>query len=309
MPPAASLLDEPVIDEIRAGFERSYLRDAPADWLASQEGRDEVTREIVGKYELCRRHVVPWVGRVADLDDALMIEIGCGTGAKTAAFAQRVGRVEACDFSPLHVEGAAARLEAVGLENVSFSSADAATFLGQVRREHPGGADICLMFAVLEHMTLDERLEALGEAWGLLRPGGALVVVETPNRLLPWDWHSSRLPFFNQLPDELALRYFERSPRPDFVAAIRAGLDSDGERGGFEALARQGRGVSYHEFEVAIGPLDGLVVADSFDPEILEMNPIYADELALKALFEREGLGVPIAFTRYWLDLVLRKPA
>jgi Methyltransferase domain len=237
-----------------------------------------------------------------------MIEIGSGTGAKTAAFAQVVERVLACDISEPHVRAARARVEALGLENVVLDTMDAQAFLDRIREEHPGGVGLCLLFAVLEHMTLEERLATLRGSWAALRPGGAMVVVETPNRLLPWDWHSSRLPFFNQLPDELALRYYGRSPRRDYVDAIRRGLEEGGEAGGLEALTRQGRGVSYHEFEVALGDLDPLVVADSYDPEIVEMNPLNRHELELKAFLAREGIDVPIAFSRYWLDLVLRKP-
>jgi S-adenosylmethionine-dependent methyltransferase len=135
-----------------------------------------------------------------------------------------------------------------------------------------------------------------------------MVVAETPNRLLPWDWHSSRLPFFNQLPDELAIRYVDRSPRADYVAEIQAARER-GEDAALMELTRQGRGVSYHEFELALdAPLERLVVGDGYDPEMVAMNPVDHYELVLKDFFRREGLGVPVGFTRHWLDLLLRRP-
>ncbi len=42
--------------------------------------------------------MVPWVGRVSPLAGETMLEVGCGTGAKTAAFAQVVERVLALRF-------------------------------------------------------------------------------------------------------------------------------------------------------------------------------------------------------------------
>jgi ubiquinone/menaquinone biosynthesis C-methylase UbiE len=305
--PAASLLDPDSIAATRSAFQRTYLTEVPRDWLESRAGADEVDREIVEKYELCRRYVVPWVGGRVTLEDATLVEIGCGTGAKTAAFAQHVGRVVACDHSPLHLEAARGRVEAVHLDNVELRCETASALLDRIE-ERGEPVDIVLLFAVLEHMTLAERLEALERGFAVLRAGGLIVVAETPNRLLPWDWHSSRLPFFNQLPDELAIRYFDRSPRADYVAAVRKGL-SGSEEEGILAMTRQGRGVSYHEFELALdSPLEELVVGDGYDPEMVDMNPVVHDELALKDFVERERLGVPLGFTRYWLDLLIRKP-
>lgn len=37
------------------------------------------------------------------------------------------------------------------------------------------------------------------------------------------------------------------------------------------------------------------------------MNPVYPDELSLVEFVEREALDVPAAFTRHWIELVLRR--
>lgn len=307
-PPEQECFDADVEGEIRAGFLKTYLVGASPNWLASDAGQAEVRREIVDKYQQCLRHVVPWVDRVVPLEGRAMIEVGCGTGAKSAAFAKNVDFVVACDQSEPHVRAAEHRLAAMGISNVELRVADAESFFDDLeRRFPPRSVGVCLLFAVLEHMTLDERLSTLSRSWELLAPGGVLVVLETPNRLLPWDWHSSRLPFFNMLPDDLARRYYTRSPRGDFVENIRR-AEPRGRDAVTLALTRQGRGVSYHEFEMAIGDdFRRYVVADAWDGELVALNPVYLDELSLVEFVEREALDVPAAFTRYWIELVLRR--
>ena len=85
-----------------------------------------------------------------------------------------------------------------------------------------------------------------------------LAIVETPNRLWFFDEHTSQLPFFNWLPDDLAFRYSRYSPRVAFNDLYRD-LTSDA----LEHFLRRGRGASYHEFEIAIAPADELQVVSS----------------------------------------------
>ena len=47
----------------------------------------------------------------------------------------------------------------------------------------------------------------------MLAENGWLVIIETPNRLWWSDSHTSELPFYNWLPDELAFRYRGHSRR------------------------------------------------------------------------------------------------
>ena len=61
-----------------------------------------------------------------------------------------------------------------------------------------------LLIALLEHLTPVERINVLRATWSLLRPGGILVVYETPNRLTMRDWHTMEAELLDWLPDELA---------------------------------------------------------------------------------------------------------
>ena len=56
--------------------------------------------------------------------DMSVLDIGCGAGAYSLAFAPRVGRVVGCDFSPAMVEGARARAVEAGVDNVEFCQGD-----------------------------------------------------------------------------------------------------------------------------------------------------------------------------------------
>lgn len=118
--------------------------------------------------------------------------------------------------------------------------------------------DILIFFACLEHMTLAERLSSLRMAWEMLPSGGLLIVVETPNRLWYFDNHTSKLPFFHWLPNELAFVYSKFSPRENFRE-----LYKDYNATSKEHFLRRGRGMSFHEFDIAIGQTTNLKVISS----------------------------------------------
>ena len=64
-------------------------------------------------------------------------------------------------------------------------------------------------------------MRSLRLAREVVKPDGAIVVCETPNRLIYFDHHTAQMPFFHLLPDELALDYYPRSRRPDFLRRDR----------------------------------------------------------------------------------------
>jgi len=92
-------------------------------------------------------------------------------------------------------------------------------------------------------MTYEERINSIKLVWDMLKTDGLLVVIDTPNRLHHFDGHSSMLPFYHWLPDEIAIQYSKFSPR---TACVNIGEDK-------MKFIRFGRGVSYHEFEIALG--------------------------------------------------------
>lgn len=122
--------------------------------------------------------------------------------------------------------------------------------------------DLVLFHASLEHMTPRERMAAISGTWDMLAPGALWALAEAPNRLWYFDQHTSQLPFFNWLPDELAFQYSRRSPRPLFRDKFREPSEES-----MESFFRWGRGVSFHELELALErPAEELhVVSSMFD--------------------------------------------
>jgi SAM-dependent methyltransferase len=66
--------------------------------------------------------------------------------------------------------------------------------------------DMVLVNAVLEHIP-QPRGEYIREIWRVLRPGGYLMVNETPNKYLPRDVHTTGLWWVPWLPKRVARRY------------------------------------------------------------------------------------------------------
>ena len=208
-------------------------------------GSDRARETWVDRLERDRTAIVPWLDATLPLRGSSLLEVGGGRGASTFALAEQGARVTVVDVDP--------RAVAAGTRPLATASLRAHRVVGDAAAlPLRSGArfDAVLFWASLEHMTLDERRAALAAAWSLLDPSGLLVVIEAPNRLWPFDSHTSDLPFFHWLPDDLATRY-----HPDGVRTAVAELPA----GDVGALARLGRGVSYHDFSDADGRLPTVV--------------------------------------------------
>jgi SAM-dependent methyltransferase len=254
------------------------------------------------RYAYARDPILPWLERVAPLAGRAVVEFGCGNGPITCALAERAGTVLALDVDTPAVDEGRRLAGERGLDNAEFVNGLFDDLIGEVRSRGP--VDFFVLFAVLEHMTIEERLTTLSAAGEAVGSDGFVVVCESPNRLLPWDYHTSELPFFGFLPDELALRYLDRTQRADFKEDV-ADAFAEGEPEGRERLIRWGRGVSFHEFELAFPDFPANVVACNYEPELLRVREIHREELWLARFLKRVRPEVPPAFTRYWLDLVI----
>lgn len=284
----ARLVDGPGFE---ASLKRHYFKDDEA-WFAHPEGAYDLQDHLSGRMNRARAQIIPWVSEQVPLGGKRVLEIGCGTGSSTVAFVEQKALVTTYDLDEKSVVVARDRLAAHGLE------ADV-----RLQSTQPEGTfDVILMYAVLEHMTLDERLGAIREAWDKLSAGGILVIVETPNRLWYYDDHTAQTNFFLWLPDDLALLYAKRTPRPRYVD-VTDPLD----------FIRWGRGVSFHDFEVALDlPCGELPVVSSMTHWL--RRETRTDRLGrndrdrrwermLKEIYPAMHEG----FTTTYLDLILRK--
>jgi 2-polyprenyl-3-methyl-5-hydroxy-6-metoxy-1,4-benzoquinol methylase len=246
-------IDETGLAAVRGAIQTHYHRGWRARESYTPEGyAQDLQQHLTGRLSQDRRLIVPWLNSVRPLQGSRLLEIGCGTGSSTVAMAEQGAEVVGVDIDTDALEVARIRLEAHALK-AELVSENITTFDFAGRR-----FDVAIFFACLEHMTLSERLRGLANVWRQLPAGGLLVVVDTPNRLWFYDQHTSWLHFFHWLPDELAFQYSKRSPRALF-------RDSYHEETAEKMLhfRRQGRGVSFHEFDIAIGPVETLPVVSS----------------------------------------------
>lgn len=274
-----------------------------------ESGPSRYEREI--EAHTYRRHdftiqlFVPWVRQVFDLTNATVIEIGSGTGSATTAFARSCRFIHGYDISEKDVHIAQTRAEIMGLHNVDLSAFPADQIIRKIIHKHESEkADIILLFAVLEHQTLAERMALLESIPRIVRPGGIVVVCETPNRIAPFDYHSSQLPFFNSLPIELKKLVGAKSPRPDFAALFDS---ANQDKVGFdESITRFGEGVSYHEFELIFGQIHDNIIADGFHPNIRRARGERPEDVFTRLALEEVAPWVHPVFSLHYLDFVFK---
>ena len=278
--------------------------------IAPPEGAIAVragTGEDPNSWENRRRRagevLIPWIEQTVPLSGKTVLEYGCGNAAVSCAFAERAGRLIGVDIDADQIELGRQEVRARGLDNVELELHPVRSILDAVAARS-GEIDVFLCYAVLEHLSVPERLAVLKLAREVVSPDGAIIVCETPNRLIYFDHHTAQMPFFHLLPDELAAEYYPRSARADFKAAAAAAAER-GRDALLEAIVRWGRGVSFHEFELVFGDLSRHVIASNYDPLLFGERPVHPDEVILARYLERWRPDLAPVWSRYWLDLIL----
>lgn len=275
--------------------------DADHDTLTSLEAELDV--RLAGH----RTQIIPWLNSVKPLKGQHVLEIGCGNGTSTVALAEQGAIVTAIDIEDTLLADAQERCKIYGLE-ARFYLMNATEVSTTLKDET---YDLVLFYAVLEHMTYAERLAAIRQTYNMLAPGGLWCVIGTPNRLHFFDSHTSLLPFYYWLPDELAMQYASFSPRNEFGSQFANATSF--RQSDQLTFARWGRGMSYHELELALGPLDNLTVLSSLKTYLKKRDILYR-LLTSRSRNERyaiflKGLYPSIheAFFCPFLDLIIQK--
>lgn len=214
----------------------------------------DLSAHLYRRLDQDRREIVPWLDNATILKGKRILEIGCGTGSSTIALAEQGTQITGIDIDEGALLVARERAKVYGVD-ADFRVSNAQDISGTF---HTAKFDLIIFFACLEHMTIAERLSSLRDAWEMLPSNGLLVVVETPNRLWYFDGHTSLLPFFHWLPNELAFAYSKFSSRENFRE-----LYNDYNATSKEHFLRRGRGMSFHEFDIAIGQVRDLKVISS----------------------------------------------
>lgn len=294
-------IDKQGLDAIERSIKEHYHKGWRSESSYSPEGyKADLKAHLDGRLECDRREIIPWLDNATPLQSKNILEIGCGTGSSTIAIAEQGATVTGIDLDEdalvvarerATVYGVEADFRALNAQELSHTFQDT-TF------------DLIIFFACLEHMTIGERLSSLKDAWSMLPPGGLLVVVETPNRLWYFNDHTSNLPFYHWLPNELAFAYSQFSPRENFRE-----LYSDYNATTKEHFLRRGRGMSFHEFDIAIGPSQNLKVVSSrssFEGLRHKLNQPRFDR-RYKSLLRRIHPGIHEGFFDNFLYLIIKK--
>lgn len=300
--------DSVILQDIENGLRQSYYTDKSEEFLCSNQGKIDIDANTFNRYNRSLQSTVPWVSRAIDLKGKSVVEIGCGTGSSTAAFSHFVEKIAGYDIDDRSIEGARKRLQIMGVDNVDLHLVTPETCIERLLSNHPDGIDIILLYAVLEHQTISERHETIRQCWNILKPEGVMIVTDTPNLLCYHDYHTSQLPFAHMLPAELYAMYMQHSPRDGFNIDFSDYKDMSTDD--LETkICRWGRGISYHDFEIALGcEYSKYIVCNGFEQEILDYLDVSQEEELLRMyIHQRQDLQIPSAFTRVFLNFILKK--
>ncbi|HXQ38838.1 MAG TPA: hypothetical protein VN843_32850, partial [Anaerolineales bacterium] len=119
------------------------------------------------------------------------------------------------------------------------------------------------------------------------------------NHLTNW------LPFYHWLPDELAFKYARCSERTNF----RECYDESTPERQLHFL-RRGRGVSFHELQVALGTADAFDVVSYKNGFLKQLGWLSKNQMSdsYVTLLSQLVPEVHVAFLQEYLDIILRKP-
>jgi SAM-dependent methyltransferase len=136
-----------------------------------------------------------------------VLEIGCSAGHMTEYLCEQpeVAAIDAFDTDPDFVEIVRVKVDEMRLDKVR----EVKLFSNDETRRLPwkrDAFDLVLAIGVVEHLPRDRRAQ-VDEFYRVLAPGGHIAILDTPNRLFPFETHSIGLPLVQWLPPALAWRY------------------------------------------------------------------------------------------------------
>ena len=156
-------------ESVRRYWDRTAGTAAAASYMAHEQGLPQSC--VDDRFTLEREVVDRWF---ADLDgDSAVLDLGCGSGAWTALFAQRYERVVGIEQSAKMVAGARERLR--GMENVELIEGDClkAPIKGKFQGAFFGG--------MLMYLNRDDAVKLLARVAKLV-PDGRIILRESGGR-------------------------------------------------------------------------------------------------------------------------------
>lgn len=262
-----------------------------------------LTNNVFARHNRFLREFAPRLGELLSFSDRPVVEIGCGVGSVTHALARLFREVDAYDINAGSIDLVKRRKEIFGLDNLRPHVAPPEELMERALDKLEPNS-IVMLYAVLEHMTETERLEALERVWRRLGPDNFVYVGNTPNRLSWFDAHTHGQSFLLSLPDRTLHRYLQLHEEVPFARQLDKEYERDGWAAFSEFRARRGLGVSYHDFEIALGGADlneCVVLADIGRP-----GQLY--DALLNAYFLEQPIDVPLCFAMRDMNFLFKKP-
>ena len=254
-----------------------------------------------------RRLHVPFLNQYHPLKGSKVLEIGCGTGSSTVALTEQGCNVTGIDVDRGSLEVAKERLHLYRQE-ADFRLMNCSDISKTFEKD---SFDIVIFFATMEHLTNAEKKEAIAQSWAVTKPGGLWCILGTPNLLWHFDIHTSLLPHYFWLPDDIAFEYAQFSPRKEFAEDLKEKKFEDYKI----PFARWGRGVSYHFLDLYVGDVTKLKVLNSLEG-FLRSHKSWLQRLfykrtldyKFKSMMQRTGrVGVQLPFYENYLDVIIKK--
>ncbi len=224
------------------GYDKNYLD--------SKHGKKAMQDAVYTRFKNTRHRIIPWINSIKKLSNLNIIEVGCGSGTGTCAFAEQVESVIAIDIDANILKVCEDRCKILNLNNVEHHCMEISDYSRLLKSENNDNIiDAVIFYASLEHMSLKQRVLALETSWEMLPVGGLIIILDTPNSLFFYDGHTSGLPFHHWISDELAYRYLEMKPESVFQSELFSAQLTSLK---MDEFISWGRSVSYHDFEVSM---------------------------------------------------------
>ena len=250
---------------------------------------------------------IPFLNYYHPLKGSKVLEIGCGTGSSTVALTE-----QGCIVTGIDVDSGALQVGKDRIEQYKLKADFRCMNCNEISTTFEKDSfDIVIFFATMEHLTNEEKKEAILQSWAVTKPGGIWCILGTPNLMWHFDIHTSMLPHYFWLPDDIAFEYAKFSPRKEFVEDLK-GKKFETYR---EPFARWGRGVSYHFLDLYLGDVTKLNVLDSLYGFLFK-HKSWVQKLLYKRTFEYKykkmmmqtgRAGVQLPFYENYLDVLIKK--
>jgi 2-polyprenyl-3-methyl-5-hydroxy-6-metoxy-1,4-benzoquinol methylase len=238
---------------------------------------------------------------IPDCEKRTVIEFGFGQGSTSHALSHVFKKVYSFEIDQVKIDIAEKRKQIFNLHNVNFYTYPPELVLKEAIELADDGT-VFVLFAVLEHMKEKERLTTLREIWKKMGEDNYLFVGNTPNRLAYYDLHTHEHSFLFTLPDITCLEYLKLDKNIRYAREYIKQFEEEGMEAFSLKRARRGMGISFHDFQIALGKnLNDYVICGDFS------KPWKFYDALLAAYFINYEIEVPICFAMRDMYFLLKK--